>query len=271
MPIRTIFSLLSVLPVRGPVAIDRRAMGRAMAIAPLVGLVLGVVTALAVVSMRIVTKTPGQPPETLLPAAVGIATLTLLTRGLHLDGLADVADGFGAGRERALAAMRDSRLGAFGTLALVFAVLIQVSALSLTISEHRGTVSIVVAAMTGRLAATLACVRAPAAHPTGLGALVARSVQPWQAACSVAAVVVVAALAGRFDIDGGDAGRAVRAVTAVAAGTAAGWLLRRFLVRYLGGITGDVLGALIEVTATVTLIFMTLNIPAGPRIHLGLR
>ncbi|WP_322762917.1 adenosylcobinamide-GDP ribazoletransferase [Frankia sp. Cr2] len=261
MPIRTIFSLLSILPVRGLVALDRRTIGRAMAIAPLVGLTLGVITALTVTILRIFITQPGQPVETLLPAAVGIATLAGLTRGLHLDGLADVADGFGAGQDRALAAMRDSRLGAFGVLALVFAVLVQVGALSLTISEHRGTVSIVVAAMTGRLAATLACVHAPAAHPTGLGALVARTVAPWQAACSGAAVVAVAALAGRFDVDGGDAGGALRAVTAVAVGTVAGWLLRRFLVRYLGGITGDVLGALVEVTATVTLVFMTLNIP----------
>ncbi|WP_242606766.1 adenosylcobinamide-GDP ribazoletransferase, partial [Protofrankia symbiont of Coriaria ruscifolia] len=158
---RTIFSLLSLLPVRGQIVLDRRTMGRAMALAPLVGLVLGSITALVVLSFRIFTKTPGAPPETpaqnLFPAVMGIATLALLTRGLHLDGLADVADGLGAGRERALAAMRDSRLGAFGALALIFVVLVQVGALSLTISEHRGSLSILVASMTGRLAATLAC------------------------------------------------------------------------------------------------------------------
>jgi adenosylcobinamide-GDP ribazoletransferase len=270
VPIRTAFSLLSVLPVRGPVALDRRTVGRAMAIAPVVGLVLGMITALLVVSVRIITKVPGQPAQTLFPAVVGIATMTVLTRGLHLDGLADVADGFGAGQARALDAMRDSRLGAFGALALVFTALIQVGALSLTISGHLGSLSIVVAAMTGRLAATLACVRPPAVHPEGLGALAARSVRPWQGACSGIAVAVVAGVAGRVDIDGGDTGRAVHAVIAVAVGTAAGWLLCRLLVRYLGGVTGDVLGALIEVTATVTLVVMALRLPDGVRIRLGL-
>ncbi|WP_250280199.1 adenosylcobinamide-GDP ribazoletransferase [Frankia sp. Cppng1_Ct_nod] len=268
---RTIFALLSVLPVRGPRDLDRRTIGRAMAFAPLVGLVLGVITALVVLGFRLFTKVPDPTPQNLLPAVIGIATLALLTRGLHLDGLADVADGFGAGQDRALTAMRDSRIGAFGALALVFVVLVQVAALSLAISEHRGTVSIVVAAMTGRLAATLACAsRAPAAHPDGLGALVAGSVRPRHAVLSVLGVAVVAAVAGRLDIDGGDTSRAVRAVLAVAAGTAAGWLLRRYLIRYLGGITGDVLGALVEVATSVTLVFMSLNVPYGVKHRLGL-
>ncbi|WP_131770766.1 adenosylcobinamide-GDP ribazoletransferase [Candidatus Protofrankia californiensis] len=272
---RTIFSLLSLLPVRGQVVLDRRTMGRAMALAPLVGLALGSITALVVLSFRIFTKTPGAPPGTpaqnLFPAVMGIATLALLTRGLHLDGLADVADGLGAGRERALAAMRDSRLGAFGALALIFVVLIQVGALSLTISEHRGSLSILVASMTGRLAATLACTAGtPPAHPNGLGALVAGSVRPRQAACSVVAVVAVAAVGGLLDVDGGDTGRAVRAVIAVAVGTATGWLLRRYLIGYLGGVTGDVLGSLVEVTAAVTLVFMALDVPYGVKHRLGI-
>uniref|UniRef100_UPI002024E5BA adenosylcobinamide-GDP ribazoletransferase n=2 Tax=unclassified Frankia TaxID=2632575 RepID=UPI002024E5BA len=208
---RTVFSLLSLLPVRGRVVLDRRTMGRAMTLAPLVGLVLGAIAAAVVVGFRLFTKLPAAPPGTpaqpLLPAAIGIATLALLTRGLHLDGLADVADGIGAGRERALAAMRDSRLGAFGALALIFAVLVQVAALSLAINEHRGSLSILVASMTGRLAATLACTAGiPAAHPNGLGALVAGSVRPRQAVCSVLAVVVAAAAAGLLDVDGGGPG-----------------------------------------------------------------
>ncbi len=268
---RTVFSLLSLLPVRGQVVLDRRTMGRAMALAPLVGLALGSITALVVLSFRIFTKTPGEPAQNLFPAVMGIATLALLTRGLHLDGLADVADGLGAGRERALAAMRDSRLGAFGALALIFVVLIQAGALSLTISEHRGSLSILVASMTGRLAATLACTAGtPAAHPNGLGALVAGSVRPRQAACSVLGVIAVAAVAGLLDVDGGDTGRAVRAVVAVAVGTAAGWLLRRYLVGYLGGVTGDVLGSLVEVTTAVTLVFMALDVPYGVKHHLDI-
>jgi adenosylcobinamide-GDP ribazoletransferase len=275
---RTAFTLLTVLPVRGPDRpdhLERRVVGRAMALAPLVGLVLGLVVAAVVVGMRVTTGTPGHRNQSLLSAAVGIAVLALANRGLHLDGLADLADGLGAlparGRERALAVMRESTIGAFGVLAVVFVVVLQITALSAAIAVHRGTISILVAAMTGRLAATLACASGtPAAHQNGLGALVAGSVRSRDAALAFLGVCAVAAVAGRFDYDGGDLGRAVRGVVAVCVGTAVSVALRRYLVRRLGGLTGDVLGGLIELTTTVTLLFMAMTFPT-PALHvLGL-
>jgi adenosylcobinamide-GDP ribazoletransferase len=263
--------LLTVLPVGAPDHLDRRTVGRAMALAPLVGLVLALAADVVVVLLRVFTKVPGERPQALLPAAVGIALLALFTRGLHLDGLADLADGLGTRRDRALEVMRDPALGAFGAVTLLFVVLIQVGALSTTIVAHRGTLSLVVSAMTGRLAATLACTPGvPAARPDGLGALVAGSVRPARAGLSFLGVVTVAALAGRFDVDGGDASRAVRAVVAVCVGTATALALRRWLVRRLGGITGDVLGGMIELTSTVTLVMMAMTIPDGLTARLGL-
>ncbi|WP_101830939.1 adenosylcobinamide-GDP ribazoletransferase [Frankia canadensis] len=269
---RTAFTLLTVLPVRGPDRLDRRLAGRAMALAPFVGLVVALVAAVAVFGMRISTGTPGHRTQTVLPAAVGIAVLALASRGLHLDGLADLADGLGArrgrGRERALEVMRESTVGAFGVIAVVFVVLLQVTALGAAISVHRGTVSLLVATMTGRLAATLACAGGtPAAHPNGLGALVAGSVRTRDAVLSFLAVCAVAALAGRFDVDGGDTSRAVRGVFAVCVGTVAAVGMRHYLVRRLGGLTGDVLGGLIELTTTITLLFMAMTFPT-PALHL---
>jgi adenosylcobinamide-GDP ribazoletransferase len=269
---RTAFTLLTVLPVRGPDRLDRRLAGRAMALAPLVGLVVALVAAAAVFGMRISTGTPGHRTQTLLPAAVGIALLALATRGLHLDGLADLADGLGArrgrGREQALEVMRESTVGAFGVLAVVFVVILQITALGAAISVHRGTVSLLVATMTGRLAATLACAGStPPAHPNGLGALVAGTVRTRDAVMSFLAVCAVAALAGRFDVDGGDTGRAVRGVLAVCVGTVVAVALRHYFIRRLGGLTGDVLGGLIELTTMVTLLFMAMTFPT-PALHL---
>lgn len=263
---RTAFALLTVLPVRGQVRLDRRVVGRAMALAPLVGLVLGLLAAAVVFALRISTGTPGHRTQSLLPAAVGIAVLALTSRGLHLDGLADVADGLGArhahGRQRALAVMREPTVGAFGVIAVMFVAIVQITALSAAITVHRGTVSLLVAAMTGRLAATLACTGAtPAAHPDGLGALVAGSVRVRTAVLAFLGVCVAAALAGRLDYDGGDAGRAVRGIMAVCVGTLTALALRRYFVRRLGGITGDVLGTLIELTTALTLVFMAMTFP----------
>jgi adenosylcobinamide-GDP ribazoletransferase len=275
-------ALLTAIPVPPPQRsgdtggtgdLDRRTAGAAMALAPLVGLALGVLVALAVVVLRVFTTIHGAPASTLLPAVVGIGLLAVLTRGLHLDGLADVADGLGAGggRDTMLAAMREPALGAFGVVTVVFVLLVQVSALSLAINQHRGTVAILVAAMVGRLAATLACTPGtPAARPDGLGALVAGSVRRWHAAAGFAGVVAVAALAGLFDFDGGDVGRAVRAVAAVVVAVGAARLVRRRLVARLGGITGDVLGMLVEVAATTSLVVMVLTIPDDIQDSLGL-
>ncbi|MCK9904637.1 adenosylcobinamide-GDP ribazoletransferase [Parafrankia colletiae] len=261
---RAAVTLLTVVPIRGPERLDRTVAGRAMVAAPAVGFALGFVCALAVVAMRIMTKPPTGGAQTLLPAVVGVALLAGLTRGLHLDGLADVADAVGVrgGRERVLAVMRESTIGAFGAVTVLFVVLVQVSALSTAIAAHRGTVSVLVAAMTSRLAATWSCVEGvPAARPDGLGALVAGTVRRRDAVLATAGVFAVAALAGRFDFHGGDNGRAVRAVVAAAVALGAAFLLRRRLVRRFGGVTGDTLGATIEITTMVSLVTMAMTIP----------
>ncbi len=81
--------------------------------------------------------------------------LALLTRGLHLDGLADTADGLGTGRDpaRALAAMKDPHVGAFGVVTLVLALLVQAAALSGQLGyghRHRIVLMLVLAAAIGR-------------------------------------------------------------------------------------------------------------------------
>ncbi|EIV96483.1 adenosylcobinamide-GDP ribazoletransferase [Frankia sp. QA3] len=271
---RTAFTLLTVLPLRGPERLDRRGAGRAMALAPLVGLALGLVVAVVVVTMRVTTGTPGHRNQSLLPAAIGIAVLALASGGLHLDGLADLGDGLGArrvrGRDRALEIMRESTIGAFGVISVVFVVLLQVVALSAAVTVHRGTVSILVAVMTGRLAATLACAaRTPPAHPDGLGALVAGTVRTRDAVLAFVGVCALAALAGRLDFDGGDVGRAVRAVVAVCVGTAFSVALRRYLTSRFGGLSGDMLGGIIELTTMVTLIVMAMTLPTPAVRFLG--
>ena len=112
-----------------------------------------------------------------------MAALALLTRGLHLDGLADLADGLGSGQPAptALDIMRRSDIGPFGTVTLVLVLLAQVAALAHAEAEGdgRGPAALIVAVVTGRLALTWACRRGvAAARQEGLGALVAGTVRP---------------------------------------------------------------------------------------------
>ena len=210
-----------------------------MSLAPVVGLVLGSVAAGVGLGLRAL----GGP---VLLAAVGtVATTAILTRGLHLDGLADTADGLGsyADRETSLAIMRKPDIGPFGVVALVVTLLAQASALSAVPSP---VVAVAVAMATGRLAAVWACRRGvPAARPDGLGALVAGTVGAPTLALNTVAVALLAVVAVP--------GRPWQGPAAVAAALAIALLVTYHAVRRFGGITGDVLGALVEIGTTVAL------------------
>jgi adenosylcobinamide-GDP ribazoletransferase len=256
--LRQSVTLLTVIPWRPrrgeSLALPSRAVAAAaMAWAPAVGLLLGVAAA----AVLLVADHPlGAGPLTASGLAVG--SLALLTRGLHLDGLADLADGLASGKPApgALDIMRRSDIGPLGTVTLIMTLLLQVAALSQAeaAGHGRGPAALIAATVTSRLALTWACRRGvPAARPDGLGALVAGSVRPVIPAAVTAAVLAAAAAAVAISIS---AGRPLgwTLPLAVAAGLGAALAVQRHAVRRFGGITGDVLGALAEVAATVTLV-----------------
>jgi adenosylcobinamide-GDP ribazoletransferase len=226
---------------RGP---DRRTARAAMYWAPVVGLALGGIAA------GVLAGCQHGHTGALLAAALAVAVLAALTRALHLDGLADTADGLGSRQPAAgaLAVMARSDIGPFGVVTLVLVLLIQVSALAQADRTGRGPVAILVAVATSRVAITLACRRGvPAARPGGLGALVAGTVNPL-----VAALLAVAAA-------GGAAALGWIYPVAVAAGLACSLALTTLATRRLGGITGDVLGAAAEVAAAACLLVTAIS------------
>ena len=186
----TVIPLRDAAPDRSPAAPAPATAAAAMAWAPAVGLLLGVVAAAVLLA---VDHPLGAGPLT--GAGLAVAALALLSRGLHLDGLADLADGLGSGKPgpAALDIMRRSDIGPFGVVTLVLTLLIQVAALSQaeTAGHGRGPAALIAAVVTGRLALTWACRRGVvAARPDGLGALVAGTVSP---------VMAAAAASGRGD------------------------------------------------------------------------
>ncbi|WP_232835529.1 adenosylcobinamide-GDP ribazoletransferase [Actinocorallia populi] len=248
--LRLSFGLLSVLPV-GFVEADRRTFGAAMAWAPLVGAVLGGCQALAFVLLE------RAGAGALLAAVLAVGLGAVLTRALHLDGLADVADGLGSGRPaaEALAVMKRSDIGPFGVVTLVFTLLAQVAAVA---SAGHPAAALVLAGATGRLALVWACSPGvPAARPDGLGALVAGTVPARVPAAWTGALLLAAA--GTAAWRAGPAAESLVLAAAVPVALGAAALLRRHLVRRFGGVTGDVLGALAELAGTVVLVVATLG------------
>ncbi|MET7435510.1 adenosylcobinamide-GDP ribazoletransferase, partial [Streptomyces flaveolus] len=185
--LRFAFGTLTVLPVRVR-RWDRGAARGGMLCAPVAGLVVGGCAA----GLGLLLLLLGAGP--LLAAVASVAVPAALTRGLHLDGLADTADGLGSGKpaEDALRIMKQSDIGPFGVLTLVLVLLAQVAVLAQLYagSWARGAVAAVASAVAARLALTLAArAGVPAARPEGLGAAVA-GVVPKGAALAVACAVV---------------------------------------------------------------------------------
>ncbi|MEV7781734.1 adenosylcobinamide-GDP ribazoletransferase [Kitasatospora sp. NPDC088351] len=248
--LRFAFGTLSVLRVRVE-RWDRPAAARAMAAAPVVGLVLG---ALAAAVGAPAAWRAGGP----LGAVVAVGVLAALTRGLHLDGLADVADGLGSGKpaEDALRIMKQSDIGPFGVLTLVLVLLAQIAALAgqFDAGAARGALAVLASATAARCALAWGCARSvPAARPGGLGAMVASTVPPATALLSSAAAALLLAALGALD-----GWSVLRLPTAVAVGLGCAWLLLRRCVRRFGGVTGDVLGAMAETAATGCLLTLAL-------------
>jgi adenosylcobinamide-GDP ribazoletransferase len=248
---RTALSLFTVIPVPGPAEIRRETAARALAWLPLLG---GLLAAAAGGALLAVEAGGHSGPRKLLAATIAVAVLAALTGGLHLDGLADTADGLGSRRprEEALDIMRRSDIGPMGVAALVLVILLQVTALASLAPEVPSAVALVAAVITSRVAVILAA-GSPAARPGGFGALIAGATTARARGVALVALLAVVAAGGAAT---GGTSFAVRGLVAVAAGLFAAALLQRSAQRRLGGTTGDVFGALIEVSAAVVLLVL---------------
>jgi adenosylcobinamide-GDP ribazoletransferase len=235
-PIGGAFEFATVAPV--PARLAGTLSGPVLGALPVVGAALGALAAVVGWGMHFAYMAP-------LAGLAAVTVMILATRGLHIDGLSDTADGLGCygPSERALAVMRDGSAGPFGVVAVVIALLAQALSFGVLVSRQEW-LAIALAVAVGRVGAVVACRRGvPAAAHSGFGARVAGSQPLWLAGIWVLAAMAVGVLA--------QPGRPWQGLVAVVVALAAGALLVRHCVRRFGGITGDVLGASIEVTTTL--------------------
>jgi adenosylcobinamide-GDP ribazoletransferase len=256
----SMFTVLPVLPDRPARSGADARVGREDTVTtvrwlPVVGALIGALAGL--VPAMIVLRNPSAAG---LAAVVGVLTLAGLSGGLHLDGLADTTDGLAsrAPTQKALEIMRRSDIGPFGVVAIVAALLIEVTGLDIVIAGEtawQAPAALAVAAMTGRLSAVHASrPGVGAARPDGFGSLVTGTTP------SAFVMGLTAATLGL------GAGLAIASAASVI-----GWLvaqvgallvalgLQRGLVARFGGMTGDIYGALIEVTTALVLVGFALS------------
>lgn len=215
-----------------------RHLGRAVRAFPLIGALLGIAAGIA---FAIVTSI-GLPD--LVAGVVAVALLAVLTGALHEDGLADMADGFGGGKtaEKKLVIMRDSRIGAYGVMALVLVLAAKVGALA-DLSDIGVVMSgLICAAATSRAAMPAMMRWLPAARTDGLGA--GAGVPPAQYVW--AGIVIAIILSVLLLTWSGLVALIIAAFSTFAVG-----LLAR---RQIGGHTGDVLGGTQQVSELIFLL-----------------
>jgi len=233
----TAVRFLTIVPVPGRALEGADALGRAAAWFPLVGLALG----------GLLWLLNGALTRLVEPSLSGVFVLMawkLLTGGIHLDGLADSLDGL-AGKDRAerLAIMRDGRIGTYGALGLVFVLLTAYAVLAnLVVSTFRAP-GLVLAPAVGRLGPLLLARTFLPAAGGGSGAAF-MGVVSWKALALGAIPVGAAsvALSGAWGL------------LIAAVGLAVAWAAAGFFSRRLGGLTGDVLGAAVELAELAVLV-----------------
>ncbi|MHB0927562.1 MAG: adenosylcobinamide-GDP ribazoletransferase [Candidatus Nanopelagicales bacterium] len=243
---------LTIIPVGSLPAISKREAAWAMSLAPIAVLPLAVLSA-AITAAAHALRLPGE-----VTAGLILAVLAWGTRAMHWDGLTDTADGFAAGwdRERALQVMRLGNVGPVGVGSLVVVILLDVFALAAIESRPNGWVAVGALVVVSRAALAMAAsVRMPAARDEGLGAVVAGSVP-----LGVTFVVMLLALAFMM-FTGHLAGLGeVHVLLATTCGFAAVLFLLRVARRIVGGVTGDVLGAAIELLFCVLAVTLSAGI-----------
>jgi adenosylcobinamide-GDP ribazoletransferase len=230
-------TFLTRVPLGSAVAIDGRDVARGTILFPVIG--AGVGAAVGGIAILLHLRL-----SALAAAGIALAAGVVLTGGMHIDALADLCDAIGATRDRALEIMRDSRVGAFGAAAIAFDVLLRAAALSMLLTRGGALAALVGAGALSRaasppLAASLAYPRTE----RGPGSVLTGRVSPLVAALAVALALGIAVLAGGVN------GLAMAGGVAVST-TCLGLVYRR----WLGGATGDCLGATTEIGETVALL-----------------
>jgi cobalamin 5'-phosphate synthase/cobalamin synthase len=223
----TAVAFLTRIPIRTATCTPE-AIGRSTSLFPLVGALLGAAEVLVLWTCRRV-----MPPT--LTAIMIVLTGILLTGALHLDGVADTADGFGGGRTRddVLRIMRDHQIGTYGAIALIMMLLLEITAIANLVERNVAAPVLVVAPAASRWAMVLLGRRLPHARlDAGLGRALTdhvRNREVWGSTALVLAITIVATGAS------GIMSLALTLVVTVAVGFVC--------VRRIGGITGDTLGA----------------------------
>jgi len=239
-PLLSALHFLTTIPLLPERPFSDDEFGRAVGLFPLVGLIIGGVLVFIQFLLGIVF------PETVI-AALLIVSWLAITGALHLDGLLDSFDGLLGGSDKVsrLEIMKDERVGAFGFAAGVSLILIKFSVLSSLISTPLSLTGLILAPTLGRWSLTLAISFFPYAREHGLGRNVKDRSAWQQIALATGTSILVASFIYQW------MGLVIMLAVALVV-----WLCARFTIKRISGLTGDIYGAICEITELVVLLLL---------------
>jgi adenosylcobinamide-GDP ribazoletransferase len=230
-----------------PTLPSKRSFAEALWAAPVAGALVGLITG----GVLLISLSVGLSP--FVAAILGVAASVLVTGALHEDGFADVADGFWGGRtpERVIEIMRDSRIGSYGTLALILSVALRWGALATIVSEGRATfiiVACIAVHSASRAILPAFAAHVPPASGTGLSASIGTIPSNRIALSLLLGAAALLAIGPAYTI-----------VSVLLLG-ATFFAMKRLCIAKIGGQTGDVLGALQQACEIILLLALAANL-----------
>jgi adenosylcobinamide-GDP ribazoletransferase len=238
-------SFLTILPGGHFSFWEEKKLARSMAFFPLVGLIIGLILALGYYLFSFFFSRS-------LVLWLTIGLLSVLTRGLHLDGFADTMDGLASGgpKEKILEVMRDSRIGAFGVIGLIMLIGAKYLALD-QIPDPSIPYTLILMTVMGRNAMVMVCYRSPYARPEGgLAKPFTENLGVREITFSLATAFSIALL-----VMGMKGGVVFLGIGIFSLG------YRYFFIRKLLGVTGDILGAANELAELLCLLLWVILEP----------
>ena len=238
---------LTIIPLPGGVNPGERVLGGSLPFFPLVGLLIGAAVALADWWL-------GRLFPIGVTSVITVILLIAVSGGLHIDGLADTADGFFSARprEQILAIMKDSRTGPMGVAAIVCVVALKIALIASVAGPWRWWV-LTMTPLAGRCALLIHLALLPYVRPEGgLAGIFHRNRSRVHALWALAALLAAGSLAGGLP-----------GLIAGAAAFLAALLLAAYIFRRIGGLTGDTLGAACELTELCPALVATAMLSGG--------
>jgi adenosylcobinamide-GDP ribazoletransferase len=242
-PLLSALHFLTIIPLLPERPYSNDEFGRAVGFFPLVGLIIGGILVLIQFLLSMVF------PEIVIAVLLLVSWLAI-TGAIHLDGLLDSFDGLLGGRERVsrLEIMKDERIGAFGFAAGVSLILIKFSVLSSLVGTPASITGLILAPTLGRWSLTLAIFFFPYARDHGLGRNV-KDRSTWrQIALATGTSILVASFIYQW------MGLVIMLAVALVV-----WLCARFTIKRISGLTGDIYGAICEITELVVLLLLVIQ------------